>query len=333
MKKRQWLWVAILLVVVGVVTACGKAPEPKAEPKAQAAKASREIRIAYQTDSTVIKLAKAKGWYDEEFAKDGTTVKYASFLSGPPIIEGLSGDKQDIGIVGDMPPVTAKAAGVDLKVIARSGVVPFTNAVVIPPDSPIKSVADLKGKKVGLQLGSASHHLLVLLLQKEGIKVSDVNVVNLATSDQQAALESRNIDAVVTWEPWVAILENAKAGKVLVDQRDIKRHISVYILRNEFGVKNPDLVERFLRVNQKAIEYIKQHPDEVLEILSKESKLSVPILAKAFKATDWDQRILDADIEGFQKVKEFLQAQKVLKKDFDVKDLIDRSYLQKAGIL
>lgn len=333
MKRNSLLAALItLLLLTGILAACGKAPDPKAVQKPQAVQEKREVRIGYQTDSTVIKLAKAKGWYEEEFGKDGTEVKYAPFLAGPPIIEGLAGNRLDIGIVGDMPPVSARAAGVDLKVISRSGVIPFNNAIVVPSDSTITSVADLRGKKVAVPVGSSAHHFLILLLQKQGLKPSDVSIVNSPTNDHQAALESHNVDAVATWEPWVATYENAKIGKVLVDQQGIKRHISVYIIRNEFGTKNSDLVERFLKVNQRAVEYIKQNPDEVLEVLSQETKLPAAVLAKSLKATDWDPRILDEDIEGFQKVKEFLKDQNVIKKDFDIHELIDRSYLKKTGI-
>lgn len=331
MRQKSFLIVLILMILTGMFAGCGKTVETKSEQK-QEPQAKREIHIAYQTASVLIQLAKVKGWFEEEFGKDGTTVKYDFFLSGPPMIEAMSAERVDIGIVGDMPPVSARAAGVDLKFIARSGEVPFSNALLVRPDSSYTSVQQLKGKKIAVQVGSSAHHYLILLLQKNGLKPSDVNLVNLAASDHQKALESGNVDAVSTWEPWTAILEKAQAGKVLVDSVGIKRHISGYILRNEFGVQNPDLVERFLKVNQKAIEYIKQHPDEVLDLVAKDAKIPADVLGKSFRATNWDMRVTDEDVEGFQKVKDFLKETGTIKKDFDVRDLVDRKYLKNIGV-
>ncbi|HWR29412.1 MAG TPA: aliphatic sulfonate ABC transporter substrate-binding protein [Negativicutes bacterium] len=332
MMKKPFALLMAVVMMMGLLAGCGKTETPKSEQKPQAIKEKQEVHIGYQTASAIIMLAKLKGWYDEEFAKVGVTVKYDFFLSGPPLIEAMSSQRVDFGTVGDMPPVSARAAGIDLKVISRSGVVPAANALLVRPDAGFSSVQELKGKKIAVQIGSSAHHFLVLLLQKNGLKTTDVNVVNLPVSDHQKALESKNIDAVSSWEPWVALLEKSKAGKVLVDSIGIKRSLSVYIVNNEFAIKNPDLVERFLKVNQRATEYIKQHPDEVLELVAKDAKIPKDVLAKSFLATDWDPRISNEDVDGFRAVKDFLKETNVIKKDFDVNELIDRRYLKNIGI-
>jgi sulfonate transport system substrate-binding protein len=335
MVKRKLILMVITALLAALLSGCGGQGRTAGTGQDQQAKQSdnkREIRIAYQTASTVVLIGKAKGWYEEEFGKDGTAVKYDLFLSGPPMIEAFAGDRGDIGNVGDMPPVSAKSNGVDLKIVSRAGVSSISNQLLVRPDGSIKTVQDLKGKKVAVQIGSSAHHFLILLLNQNGLKTGDVNIVNLPATDQQAALESGNVDAAATWEPWGTSLEYAKAAKVLGDHSKIKVNTSVFIARNEFGRSNPDLVERFLRVNQRIIEYIKNNPEEALEIVSKESKLPVPVLRKSFLATDWEARVGDKDIQEFNKVKSFLKDTNVLKKDFDINELFDLHYLKNIGI-
>ncbi|HWR29409.1 MAG TPA: ABC transporter substrate-binding protein, partial [Negativicutes bacterium] len=188
------------------------------------------------------------------------------------------------------------------------------------------------GKKVATQIGSGSHHFIALVLKQNGLANGDINLVNLPASDWQNALASGSVDAVSTWEPWGATLRNAKVGKVLIDSKGIKDSPAVYLVRNAFATKNPDLVERFLKVNQRVMEYIKKNPDEALEIVSKESKIPVAVLADSYRTTDWDLKIGSADKKSFMQVKEFLLERNIIKKDFDIETLFDLHYLKNIGV-
>lgn len=318
-----------VLFVMGLLA--GGCAEKNTGANAEKAKEKpKEIHIAYQNSSVAIMLAKAKGMYEEEFAKDGVEVKYDMFLSGPPMIEAFAGGRADFAHTGDMPPVSARSSGVDIKVIGRAGYTPTGNALLIRPDAPFKVVSELKGKKIAVQVGSSAHQFLILLLKKHDLTINDVSVVNLPASDHQVALESKNVDAVVTWEPWSAVLENAKAGKVLEDSSSgVKRYIGVLITRNEFAQHYPEYAERLLKVNDKAAQYIKDHPDEALELVAKESKLPVSAISRMVKTSDWSTDILPEDRAVLQQVKDFLKETKVLKKDFDINELFDDRYLKK----
>lgn len=320
------------LLIMGALAAggCGdkkQAADATAQPKAK----PQEIHIAYQNSSVGIMLGKAKGFYEEEFAKDGITVKYDMYLSGPPMIEAFAGGRADFAHTGDMPPLTAKASGVDIKVVGRAGYTPTGNALLVRQDAPFKSVNDLKGKKIAVQVGSSAHQFLILLLKKYGLAINDVNIVNLAASDHQAALETGNVDAVVTWEPWSAVLENAKAGRVLEDSSTgVKRYIGVLLARNDFAKQYPEYLERLLKVNDKAVQYLKDHPDESLELVAKESKLPAASIARMVTTSDWSADLIPADIDMLQQTKDFLKEMKVLKKDFDIKELVDEHYLKES---
>lgn len=328
MQNKKALLVLVALFIMALLAAgCGSKEQAAVVDKG--VEKPKEIHIAYQTSSTVILLAKALGIYEEEFAKDGIEVKYDLYLAGPPMIEAFAGGRADFSATGDMPPVSARSAGVDIKIISRAGYTPKGNALLVRPDSPYKSVADLKGKKIAVQFGSSAHHYLILLLKQSGLNTSDVNLVGLPAPDHQAALESGNVEAVATWEPWSSVLENAKAGKVLADSSSgVKRYLQVFLARNDFAQQYPDIAVRFVKANEKALQFIKTNPDAALELIAKESKLPAPVLARIVKETDWDAQIVPDDVAAFQQVKDFLQETKVLKKDYDINELFDDRYFK-----
>jgi sulfonate transport system substrate-binding protein len=314
----------IIALVVGISSLAGGTT--------WAAEPAKEVRIGYQAASTMVLLAKAKGYYDEEFAKDGVKVKYSLFLAGPPMIEALAGGRLDLVHTGDMPPISGRAAGIDLKVVANAGLDPAHNAVLVAPDSAIKTPKDLKGKKIALPVGSSAHHFLYLLLAKNGLKPGDVHLVNLPGPDLANALENKNVDAVAVWEPFTANIEFSGKGKVLADSTNVKRAVNVYLARNEFGKENPQLVERFLKATKRAIDFIKKNPKEAQQAIAAENKFPLPVVAKITKRYNWSLAITDKDVKALEQVKDFLRESKVLKKEFEITELFDASYLKRSGL-
>lgn len=326
MKKKVLAFILILLL--GITAAgCGQKNALKST-----AQEKRVIRIGYQASSSLTILAKAKGFFEEEFAKDGTEVNYNLFIAGPPMNEALAGGRLDIANLGPLPALSARASGIDVKAVGRAYSDDFYYGVLTRPDSAVSIVKDLKGKKVAMQVGSGAHLFFMLLLQQNGLAASEVNIVNMPTSDHKTALEIGNVDAVVTWQPFVANIELAKAGKLLTTSQNVIRTVGVYLARNEFGQKNPDLVERFLKVHQKAANYLKNHPDESLALIAKESKIPAEALAKSIATIDWDLQFTDADLQTLTQTKDFLKNTNVIKKDFDVNELVDSTYLNNIGL-
>ena len=327
MTKRIFAYLCAILMIAGMLAGCGRAggaDKPKEEP--------RVIHIGYQTGSANVILARSKGWFEEEFGKDGVQVKYDLFLAGAPMNEAMAGGRLDISSVGNLPALISKSSGIPAKIVGRSSSDKHYYALLTRPDSAIRSAADLKGKKVAVQVGSGAHLFLFLLLNQNGLQPSDINMVNLPAPDQQAALETGNVDAIAAWQPWIATIENAKVGKVIIDSENVVQSVGVYMARNEFAEKNPDLVQRFLKVHQRTAEYLKAHPEEAIAVISKETKLPEAALAQAYKTIDWDLKLTAADIKTLEDSKAFLRSTNVLKKDFNVSELIDQRYLQELGV-
>jgi sulfonate transport system substrate-binding protein len=131
------------------------------------------LRIGYQKYGTLV-LLKAKGTLEKRLAEQGVEVKWTEFPGGPQLLEGLNVGSVDFGVTGETPPVFAQAAGADLLYVAHEPPAPTGEAILVPKDSPINAVAELKGKKIALNKGSNVHYLLVRALEDAGLKYGDI---------------------------------------------------------------------------------------------------------------------------------------------------------------
>jgi sulfonate transport system substrate-binding protein len=125
------------------------------------------VTIGYQK-ANIFALLKYRGTLDETLKKEGINVRWVEFPAGPQMLEGLNVGSIDLAATGDAPPAFAQAAKADLIYLGHSPANPKTEAIVVPKDSPIKSVSDLKGKRVGLNKGSDVNYLLVKALEDAG---------------------------------------------------------------------------------------------------------------------------------------------------------------------
>ena len=140
---------------------------------------AKELRIGYQKSASLFVLQKAQGTLEKRLAPQGVAVKWVEFPAGPQLLEGLNVGAIDVGFVGEAPPIFAQAAGARFVYVGNDPASPTTEAIVVPKDSPLKTVADLKGKRIALNKGSNVHYLLVKLLEKNGLKYADVTPVFL----------------------------------------------------------------------------------------------------------------------------------------------------------
>ena len=166
------------------------------------------VRIGFQKYGKLV-LLKSKGTLEKKLKPLGYKVEWTEFPSGPPLLEALNVGAIDFGNTGEAPPIFAQAAGAPLVYVAHEPPAPKGEAILVPKDSPIKTVADLKGKKVALNKGSNVHYLLVKALEKAGVKYSEIEPVFLAPADARAAFERGSVDAWVIWDPFQAAAEAA----------------------------------------------------------------------------------------------------------------------------
>ncbi|MDE2037374.1 MAG: aliphatic sulfonate ABC transporter substrate-binding protein, partial [Pseudomonas sp.] len=173
------------------------------------------LRVGYQKSSVSMVLAREHHLFEQGLP--GTKVEWIEFLGGPPLIEALNGGSIDIGNIGDIPPIFAQAAGIDIRYIGVEPNDGRTEAILLPKDSTVQSVAELKGKRVALLKGSSAHNLFLKSLLRAGLQWKDVNVVYLSPSDGRAAFEQGKVDAWVVWDPYYSAAVVDGSAKVLGD--------------------------------------------------------------------------------------------------------------------
>ncbi|HVQ06315.1 MAG TPA: aliphatic sulfonate ABC transporter substrate-binding protein, partial [Burkholderiaceae bacterium] len=209
---------------------------------ASAQNKAEPLRIGYQKYGTLTVL-KARGDLDKRLAAQGIEVKWTEFPAGPQLLEGLNVGSIDFGTVGEAPPIFAQAAGADLVYVAHQPPAPSAEAIVVPKDSPLKSVAELKGKKVALNKGSNVHYLLLKALEKAGVKYGEVGVVFLPPADARAAFERGAVDAWVIWDPFFAAAEKQLGAKVLADGKGLVANHQFYLAARTYADKRPQVIQ------------------------------------------------------------------------------------------
>jgi len=200
------------------------------------------LRIGYQKYGTLV-LLKARGTLEKRLAAQGVDVKWTEFPGGPQLLEGLNVGSIDFGVTGETPPVFAQAAKADLVYVAYEPPAPTSEAILVPKDSTVKSVADLKGKKVVLNKGSNVHYLLVRALEDAGLKYTDIQTVFLAPADARAAFEKGAVDAWVIWDPYQAAAEKQLQARTLKDGTGLVDNHQFYLATRPYAKDHPKVIE------------------------------------------------------------------------------------------
>jgi sulfonate transport system substrate-binding protein len=238
--KRRALLGALIAVgglLTGALPASVQAQSDHIDPKV--------LRIGYQKYGSLTVL-KARGTLEKRLAPEGISVKWIEFPAGPQLLEGLNVGAIDFGTVGEAPPIFAQAAGAPIVYVGNEPSAPAGEAIVVPKNSPIKTLADLRGKRIALNKGSNVHYLLVRLLEKSNIPYSDIQPVYLAPADARAAFERGAVDAWVIWDPYLATAQKQLDARVLADGTGVVDNLQFYLASRAYLNAQPQVVKQIL---------------------------------------------------------------------------------------
>lgn len=312
-----------LLIIPGLLTisttlvSCS-VDTPKVESKTTGFTA-KVVNMGYQSSGDLVRL---KGVIEKRLQPLGVSVAWAQFAAGPQLMEAMNVGRVDIGSVGETPPIFAQAAGTELVYIASNK--PSTgqgSGIIVQKDSPIKTLADLKGKKVVFQKGSASHYLLIKALEEGGLKYSDIQPISLPPIEARAAFIQGKIDAWVTWDPYLASAQKVANAKVLRNASGISTQGGYYMASRKFATENPELVRVILEEINNVGKWAEQNTAEVVTLTAPHLKLDVDILTTMIKRRTYGLRPITPEImERQQKIADLFAQEKVIPKRIDVKD-------------
>jgi len=280
------------------------------------------VRIGYQKYGTLTML-KGKGDLEKRLAPLGVSVKWVEFPAGPQLLEGLNVGSIDFGNVGEAPPIFAQAAGADLVYVANQPPAPSAEAIVVPKGSTLKSVAELKGKKVALNKGSNVHYLLVKALEKAGLQYTDVQTVFLPPADARAAFERGSVDAWAIWDPFLAAAEKQIGARVLADGRGIVANLQFYLASRPYANKNPGVIKAIVSELQKVDVWAAQNQKAAAEVLA-------PQIGLNLETTELSVRRFTLGIQPItltvaaeqQKIADAFYALKLIPKAINIKDAL-----------
>jgi sulfonate transport system substrate-binding protein len=283
------------------------------------------VRIGFQKYGKLV-LLKSKGTLEEKLKANGYKVVWTEFPSGPPLLEALNVGAIDFGNTGEAPPIFAQAAGAPIQYVAYEPPAPKGEAILVPKDSKISSVAELKGKKVALNKGSNVHYLLVKALEKAGVKYSEIEPVFLAPADARAAFERGAVDAWVIWDPFQAAAEAATGARTLADGTGVVANYQFYFSSKKFLEADPKIVDVVLAQLGEVDDWAKGDIKAVAEQLAPAIGLPVPVVEVALKRQSYGIKpITDSVVADQQQVADTFFNLGLIPKPIKISDVARRS--------
>jgi sulfonate transport system substrate-binding protein len=254
-------------------------------------------------------------------------IEWKEFAAAAPLLEALGAAAIDVGLVGDAPFTFAAAANVPAKAIAairqsRDGL-----SILVPENSPIKSLDDLRGKKIATGRGSVGHQLVLAALAAKGWSVADIQLVFLAPSDAKIAYSQGSVDAWSTWEPYVSQEEVLFKARRVISGEGLTPGLSFVVATPEAIRDKRAALEDFVRRLTAARAWSQDHVGGYAETWGK--LMNIPSAV----AVNWLQRaririvsIDDAVVTDEQKTIDLYFHSGLIKQKLDASDVVDRSF-------
>jgi sulfonate transport system substrate-binding protein len=253
---------AVVLLALAPIVFAGAA-------RSQDQPTSDVVRIGFQRSSTLTAILKANGELEKSLAPLGVRVTWHEFTSGLPLLEALNLDSIDFSAdVADTVPIFAQAAGARVVYVAEEAPSPTAQAILVSANSPIQSLAELKGKTVAVTKGAGSHFLLLAALAKVGLSFKDIKPAYLTPGDGQAAFVSGNVDAWVAWDPFLTSAQRQSGARILSDGTGIANYKRYYLASERFAARRSDVLAVIFERLRLTGQWLKQHPQDAADLLA-----------------------------------------------------------------
>ncbi|MCD7921575.1 MAG: aliphatic sulfonate ABC transporter substrate-binding protein [Clostridiales bacterium] len=357
MKKKNFVTAIGLSMVLGLglLAGCGSASttstddtesvDTEISEQAETETASEEelntaahLNVAIQPSFSYLPLyiLRDTGWLEDALEESGygdIEITFTEFESGPPENESFAAGQQDVGVMGNVPTISGIASGQERTIIGISSVGEKVRAIMVPTDSDITSVDQLEGKTIGLVVGSISQDFLNTALEEYGLSISDVEVINLNNSEQESALVTNQVDAVVTWEPLVTQLEDSGAATVLIDGTGIYPGENSIFGRTEYLQENPEIVLIFMQQYARAAKELINNKESYAEEYADYFGLSVDSALVILENTEIPVVITEESVANLQNTADFLYSAELTTAEVDVASYVDYSYSEDETVL
>jgi sulfonate transport system substrate-binding protein len=262
--------------------------------------------------------------FEKRFEPRGIAINWVEFTQGLTLLQALDLGDISFGNAGNVGCIFVQAAGGHIAYVAAQPSSPRGEGILVKADSPIKTLADLKGKKVAYAAGSSSHNLIAAALQKAGLSLSDIETVKLGAADAIFAYENDNVDAWVIWDPYFTIGQSKAPSRVLAYSGDVLKDNAGFLLANTgFAADHPDLVQEFIDGSKEAADWAKAHLDDVTEALATATGIDKDVMTTVDRNASFDVVSLsNAILDGQQATADRLFALKLIPTAVKVRDIV-----------
>jgi sulfonate transport system substrate-binding protein len=295
---------------------------------AQAADLPKELRVDWATYNQLSIVLKKFGWLEEEFKQDNVPIKWVQSAGSNRALEYLNSGSIDFGSTAGLAAVLSKANGNPIEgvyIFAR----PEWASLVIAKNSPINSLADLKGKKIAATKGTDPFLFLLRALNTVGLTKNDVQIVHLQHADGRIALEKGDVDA------WAGLDPHSAASQLQAGSRIIYRNVNfnTYGFLNTptaFAAQYPQVVERVIKRYEQARAWAIAHPDELTQLISEEAKIAREVAKLQLSRVDFTSPVPGPEhVRALKEAAPTLVDEELVKPGVDVNKVIDELVVSK----
>ncbi|MCP6758955.1 MAG: sulfonate ABC transporter substrate-binding protein [Fischerella sp. CENA71] len=333
-QQRKTRSLSLLFAVgLGMSLAISACSSSASKPEATTATTTNQttasgitVNIGFQKAATVLNALKSKGILEQALTASGASVKWTEFPAGPPMLEAMNAGSIDFGYTGESPPIFAQAAGTPLVYVAYDPWSPKAEAIIVPKNSPIKIVTELKGKRVAFAKGSNTNYLVVKALEAAGLQYSDIKPAFLTPADARAAFEGGNVDAWAIWDPYLAAAQEATGARTLTDATNLAPNRGYYLARKEFVEKYPEVLKIVLNEVSKVDKWASSNPTEVAKFLEPQLGIKASALEIAEKRRGYGVLPLTNEvITKQQEIADTFHKIKLVPKQVQIKEIVWKS--------
>jgi len=259
--------------------------------------------------------------FEKEFEKDGIKVSFPEITEGSKMTEAVAAGSLDFcNALGGTSAILAAANGVDVRIIGIYSRAPkaFT---LMALDPEINSIENLRGKKIVGPKGTILHQLLLAVLNDAGIKLDEVEYINMSIPEGVSAMMAGKADVALVAGPTVIQALNSGARVLTTGEGYLDATIVIGV-RGEFMDKYPDLVKRYMDVHLRSLEFMKENPEETYQMASEETGLTVDEVKMIYDWYDFNPEIREEDIVELEKTQDFLVENEMLENKINIRDMI-----------
>ncbi len=267
-------------------------------PMRAASPRPRLLRIAYQSFG-MLSLLKATGALEEAVGR-GVGIEWVDCATGMQVVDAMAAGAVDLGVVGEAPPVFAQAAHAPFVYLAADPPAPEGEAIVVRADSPLTSLADLRGRVLAVSRGANVVYFVLRALEEAGIATGDVDIRTYSPLDARTAFDRGEIASWAIWDPILASLKRSLPVRVLRDARGLAQNRAIYVGRRSFADDHPDIIETFLGQVGAVGRWANESPAAAAMVLAPHVGLETNALESTLAQTPFDAGPIDAEVVASQ---------------------------------